>query len=85
MYKGQDAIVPYASYIALIFVGLLIFLKVSVKLAARETRLVTNADLSIYARPSLNQRKTHTSKKQESDKHAPPETMPTVPQIIVSK
>lgn len=64
MHPTHALIVPYASYIALAFVGVAIILMLSIKLAWREHRFLSEADLVIFSQPEYPSRKPHSNSSQ---------------------
>ena len=57
MYPEHEVIVPYASYITLGIVGVVIMMMLSIKLAWRDHQFSSPSDLVIYTQPDLNSRK----------------------------
>ncbi|CAF0726753.1 unnamed protein product [Adineta ricciae] len=71
-----DLIIPYASYISLGLVALIIISMVLFKLAARDNRFLFNSELYIYSRPDPNQRKNQVNKKQRVNTFLSPKPTP---------
>lgn len=64
---------PYASYVALGVVVMAIFSLLSIKLVWRDSRFISDPNLTIYCQPEQQQRKNHVNKRQDVNKPSPPE------------
>ena len=84
MCTGPELIVPYVSYITLGIVLFVITSMVLFKLATRDNRFLSNAELYIYSRPELNQRKNNAHNKQRQDTFLRPNFITTSDSIPLS-
>ncbi len=81
---NQEVIIPYASYITLGSVALIISLMILFKIAARDNRYLSNSELYIYSRPDLNQRKNNANKKQRKNTFLAPKSTTATDSIPTS-
>ena len=67
MHPTHGLIVPYASYITLAIVGVVIVLMLSIKLAWREHRFLSESDLVIFSQPEYHSRKNQSNSRGDKD------------------